>query len=538
MMWLRHEWPRYAVLGLGAFGMTLLFGVGPAPAAVADAAPPANAAAPEVPFASRDAAAVVAPSSPNAWGGARTGNEPTLSDRVVGYAIQPTLDPVKHTVDGHETLAWRNRSDRAIDAVYLHLYLNAFEGNGSTFLTERNRPGFGFRTDVKTEDGQWGHIELRSVEQGGKSARVSFVHPDGGPATDHTVVRIDLPTAVPPGGSTTLDMSFLDQLPRVIARTGYFGTFHLVGHWYPKIGVLELPGERGATAVRWNVHEFHLHSEFYADYGSFDVHLTVPKGYTVGATGEETEAPAENGALTTHHFVQNDVHEFAWTADNRTAVPLEGAYEGPGSPKVKVKILFPPEYASNAAPALKATIDSLAYFSQRLGPYPYKTVTVVVPPYNATEAGGMEYPTFFTIEGFKDVTPDTLAAIALDFVTIHEFGHGYFYGILGSNEFEEPMLDEGINDYWDMRMLRARHQNAHLTTPWLKRIGIDPVVTGFEFEHIGAGLNHPADGVGENSWNRLSSDSYGTVYSRTATMMHDLEQRIGTPALEKAMKAY
>lgn len=537
-MWNQHALPRCAVLGLGAFGMTLLSAVGPAPAATVGAAPPASAAFPPVPFASRDAAAVVEPSAPNAWGGARTGNEPTLSDRVVGYAIQAALDPVKHTVDGHETLTWRNRSDRAIDALYLHLYLNAFEGNGSTFFTERNRPGFEFRSGVKIEDGQWGHIELRKVEQGGTSARVSFVHPDGGPPTDHTVVRIDLPTAVPPGGSTTLDISFLDQLPRVIARTGYFGTFHLVGQWYPKIGVLELPGERGATAVRWNVHEFHLHSEFYADYGTFDVHLTVPKGYTVGATGEELEAPVENGALTTHHFIQNDVHEFAWTADSRTAAPLEGSYEGPGSPKVRVKILFPPEYASNAAPALKATIDSLAYFSQTVGPYPYKTVTVVVPPYNADEAGGMEYPTFFTVSGFKDVTPNTLMAIALDFVTIHEFGHGYFYGILGSNEFEEPMLDEGINEFWDMRMLRARHQDAHLTTPGLKRIGIDPVFTGFEFEHLTAGLNHPADGVGENSWNRLSTESYGTVYSRTATMMHDLEQRIGTPALEKAMKAY
>src|ERR1700678_2226991 len=186
-MWNQHALARCAVLGLGAFGMTLLFAVGPAPAATVGAAPPAGAAAPPVPFASRDAAAGVEPSAPNAWGGARTGNEPTLSDRVVGYAIQATLDPVKPTVDGHETLTWRNRSDRAIDAVYLHLYLNAFEGNGSTFFTERNRPGFEFRSGVKIEDGQWGHIELRKVEQGGTSARVSFVHPDGGPPTDHTV---------------------------------------------------------------------------------------------------------------------------------------------------------------------------------------------------------------------------------------------------------------------------------------------------------------------------------------------------------------
>jgi hypothetical protein len=109
-----------------------------------------------------------------------------------------------------------------------------------------------------------------------------FVQPDGGPATDHTVVRLDLPQAVGPGASTTLDIDFFDQLPRVLARTGYFGSFHLVGQWFPKIAVLELPGERGAKEVRWNAHEFHLHSEFYADYGLFDVKIDVPQDVTVG----------------------------------------------------------------------------------------------------------------------------------------------------------------------------------------------------------------------------------------------------------------
>jgi hypothetical protein len=187
---------------------------------------------------------------------------------------------------------------------------------------------------------------------------------------------------------------------------------------------------------------------------------------------------------------------------------------------------------------LKATIDSLKYFSDTLGPYPYKTVTVVVPPYNATEAGGMEYPTFFTTDGYHDVKPDTMNSFLLDFVTIHEFGHGYFYGILGSNEFEEPMLDEGLNDYWDFRMVRERGQVFHMTTPILKSIGIDPVVHAFEFERMTAFNVDPKDSTGANSWDRYSTGSYGTVYARTATTMHDLEEQIGKPVMEKAFKEY
>ncbi|MBV8501040.1 MAG: M1 family metallopeptidase [Paucibacter sp.] len=507
----------------------------PAPAMAASATPSPDGIA----LADPNARAVREPSSPNAWGGPRSGQESTLSDRVVDYKIEARLDPDKHWIDGREQLTWRNRSQREVRAVYLHLYLNAFEGEGSTFMSEARVNGFKFRSDVPIKEGDWGHIKLGKVAQGGATVPWQFVHPDNGPATDHTVVRLDLPAAVAPGASTTLDIGFLGQLPRVLARTGYFGSFHLVGQWFPKMGVLELPGERGATEPRWNAHEFHMHSEFYADFGSYDVSLTVPEGYTVGATGEETGEPVRKDGWITRRFVQGDVHDFAWTADKRSAPVLEGEWTGEGSPKVKIKVLFPPEYAHNAPAVLKATQDSLSWFSKTLGPYPYKTVTAVIPPYNAKEAGGMEYPTFFTAEGYAKLEPKTIDEFALDFVTIHEFGHGYFYGLLASNEFEEPMLDEGLNEYWDQRMMRDRKQDIYLTTGLMRRLGIGlQGLKVFDMERLTAGLNNPPDGLGENSWHRFSSRSYQTVYSRTATTMRDLEEAIGHAKLEEAFKVY
>jgi hypothetical protein len=494
----------------------------------------------EIPFASPRPAAVEVPSAPGAWGGRRTGTEPTLSNRVVKYEIQATLDPKAHTIDAEQKLTWRNRSDRPVPSVYLHLYLNAFEGPGSTFISEAREKDATFRSNMKLADGQWGHIELRRVEQSGVAVPWTFVHPDGGPETDHTVVRLDLPSPVPPGGSTTLDIGFHDQLPRVIARTGYYGTFHMVAQWFPKIGVLELPGERGATEPRWNVHEFHPLSEFYADWGEYDVRITVPKDYQVASTGQEQGSPTLHDGLVTRRFVQGDIHDFAWMAADNFAPPLQGSYDGPGSPHVTVKVFYPPEYAASAEPALRATIDSIRWFSETLGPYPYATSTVIVPPFNGGEAGGMEYQTLFTVLGFAEVVPDTLAAALLDFVTIHEFGHGYFYGLLASNEFEEPLLDEGLNEYWNMRMLRSRGQDIHMRPAWLRWFGVDPTGSGFALERgFGAALDDdPADPIAQNAWDRLSAESYGQVYNRTATVMHDLEQRIGSEAMERGFKAY
>jgi len=532
-------WKATALVLVGVAMAAIAVAEGPPRTPSTSPPPPAPAIVPDdIPLAAADAAAVDVPSSPQAWGGPRTGREPTLSDRVVDYRIQVRLDPEKHTLKGKQQLTWRNRSDRPVRSVYLHLYLNAFRNEGSTFFSEQRNLGFDFRSDVPMKDGEWGWIDMTRVMQAGAPVPQTFVQPDNGPSTDMTVVRLDLPQPVGPGASTTLDIDFDAQLPRVIARTGYFGSFHLVAQWFPKIGVLELPGERGATTPRWNVHEFHLHSEFYADFGSYDVTLDVPSGYRVGATGELQGEPVVANGRSLHRYVQHDVHDFAWTADKRYAEPLLGDWTGPGSPPVKIRVLYPPEYKASAAPALKATQESLTYFSRTLGPYPYRTVTVVIPPYNATEAGGMEYPTFFTADSFEEVAPLGMNALLLDFVTIHEFGHGYFYGILASNEFEEPMLDEGLNEYWDQRMLREAGKRYVIAPEWLRRLGIRPHLGEFELERLGARLDDPADGTGANSWGRLSSSSYGAVYSRTATVMRDLEAQLGTPAIEKAFKDY
>ncbi|MGH8370338.1 MAG: M1 family metallopeptidase, partial [Gammaproteobacteria bacterium] len=386
------------------------------------AASPDNA---KIPFVSAHIANIEVPSAADAWGGPRTGKEPTLSDRITSYTIEATLDPDKHTVDGHERMTWRNRSNRAVHAVYLHMYLNAFENPGSTFFTERDMFGSsGSRGAAKLKKGQWGYIDLNKVQQGSAAVKWEYVHPDGGPDTDHTVVELDLPQAIPAHGTLTLDMDFHDQLPRVVERTGWFGQFHLVAQWFPKIAVLELPGERGATEVRWNAHEFHFHSEFFADYGDYDMKLTVPKDYVVAAVGQQQGDPVEQDGKDTYHFVQDDVEDFAWMAapDYKSQ---QTTWTFPGSPQVAVKVFYPPEYEATAQPVLKATTDALTYFSKTLGPYPYASVTAIVPPYNAGEAGGMEYPTFFTTEGLDKVTPDTISQYIIDFVTIHEFGHGY-----------------------------------------------------------------------------------------------------------------
>ena len=482
------------------------------------------------------AGAVRTASDPAAWGGERPsfgGDGQPLSQRVASYDLEATLDPATHAIEGKEHLRWLNRSDRPIASLYFHLYLNGFEGPNSTFMTEKARYG-AFRSGVETKKGEWGSIDLKGVSQGGKAATFVFVHPDSGPESDHTVVRVDLPDAIPPGATGEVDLEFHDQLPRVVARTGYFAQYHLIAQWFPKVGVLELPGERGATAPRWNCHEFHLFSEFYADFGNYRAQLTAPKDYLVRATGVEQGAPRPGeGGKVTHTFAQDDVHDFVWTAWDGYAEPLKGAYDGPGSPHVEIEVLAAPENAGNARDALKATIDALTYFSATLGPYPYPHVTVVVPPFNAAESGGMEYETFFTTIGSTGIFADLVR-----YVTVHEFGHGYFMGLLASNEFEEPFLDEGMNEFWDARMLADEKLTFRLPGALTAAgVGVPPLAYA-DFERLRGTLRFQADPIAGSSWDRFSSGSYGLVYARTVMVMDDLEKRLGGDALGRGMKLY
>src|SRR5438105_12796856 len=156
------------------------------------------------------AGAVRTPSSPSAWGGVR--EKPEL---VANYDLDATLDPKLHTIEGRERLTWRNRSNETITALYIHLYLNAFEGPGSTFNVERKRYG-AFRSDVPTKKGEFGWIDLKKVTQGPNPVASTFVHPDGGPETDRAGARRDLPEPITPGGTAARASGLHAHLPRAV----------------------------------------------------------------------------------------------------------------------------------------------------------------------------------------------------------------------------------------------------------------------------------------------------------------------------------
>ena len=305
------------------------------------------------------------------------------ADDVVDYVLRATLDPATHVVHGEGTIVWRNKSKSPVSELWFHLYLNAFKNERSTFLRER----IGGRGSAQPEDWGWMDVHRLALHQvDGPSVDLWQAAEVRGTALadadDETDVRVPLPRAIAPGQEITLDVAFDDKLPAIIERTGYKDSFHMVGQWFPKFARLEPDG-------RWVHFPFHHLSEFYADFGSYDVTLDVPAAFTLGATGALVDSRMAEGRRIERH-VQRDVHDFAWSAWDHFETRKE-TIDG-----VAVTLLYPPGYARMARRELAALRFALPYYSSRYGCYPYDVLTIVHPPYDADEAGGMEYPTLIT----------------------------------------------------------------------------------------------------------------------------------------------
>ena len=393
---------------------------------------------------------------------ASTQGEP-LSPRNANYTIEVRLDPEAKRLEGRQLLRWRNVTDVPTDELRFHLYWNAWRNDHSTWMREERLTG---DLPGKIRDDAWGWIDVESVrlvsgDEIDLSDRARFESPDDGNPDDRTVLVVPLPAPVGPGETIEVAMDWRSQVPRTFARTGFRGDFFFVAHWFPKLGVFE--GEDG-----WACHQFHSNTEFYSDYGVYDVTIVAPERFVVGATGREVSAePAEDG-LVAHRFVQEDVHGFTWTASPDYRVATD-RFDVEGLPPVDLRLLYQPEHEHQVARHFAATKHTLELYGRWYGPYPYRQLTIVDPAWESG-AGGMEYPTLFT-SGTRLFNP--IEGGSPEGVTIHEAGHQFWYGVVGNDEFEHAWLDEGLNTFSTARVYEEAYGERAEVVRYLRPPGTD-----------------------------------------------------------------
>jgi hypothetical protein len=461
-----------------------------------------------------------------------------LSPRNANYTIDVTLDTRARTLRGRETLVWTNVTTASTSELQFHLYYNAWRNHDSTWMREHTLTSW-WQSAGSRRDDDFAAIDISSLTITGDAiARVDltkqmrFIAPDDGNEDDRTVMAVTLPEPVGPGETITLGIVFTAKIPRPFARTGAIGNYFFIAQWFPKIGVLDASGA-------WNCHQFHVGTEFFADFGVYDVRMTVPRGWPLAATGRERERTDNADGTTTHRYYQEDVHDFAWTTSPDFLETRE-RFEHPGLPPVDMRLMLQPEHESQAARHFESARATLKHYGEWFGAYPYGHITIVDPAWQS-ESDGMEYPTLFTV-GTRWLMPRE--DVYLEDTVVHETGHQWWYGMVATNEFEDAWMDEGINQYANARVVAEEFPVGRDVprffggfVPWvLEDARWDRLTSG---EYLPDYRASPTVDIQATPSFRYWPRTSGPItYSKPALWLHTLERALGWTTVQQILSTF
>ncbi len=453
----------------------------------------------------------------------------------VNYMIDVSLDDAGHTLDGFIKIQYINHSPDTLHFIWFHIWPNAYKNDKTAFsdqLLENGRTDFYF-----SDKDQRGYINRLDFRVNNQIAKVE----------DHPqyidIIKILLPQPLTPGDSIQISTPFHEQLPFNFSRGGHIGQSYQITQWYPKPAVYDQHG--------WHPIPYLDQGEFYSEYGQYDVRITLPEDYVVAATGmrdagygmrdklnkiqsQDKKKPTKKRASRiphpasrishpaspkTLHFIQSNIHDFAWFADKRFIVDQDTIRLASGR-IVHAFSFYLPESREAWKNSMQYIKNAVRFRSALVGEYPYDEVSVVEA--ETIVPGGMEYPTIACIAAGS--------SSELESVIEHEIGHNWFYGALGSNERRYPWMDEGINTYYDHRYedRSGRHSGAKGKFPDDRdKFFLDIITT----EKTDQPISTSSGNFSETNYNLIA-------YTKTGLWMKQLELTLGTSVFDSCMREY
>lgn len=477
-----------------------------------------------------------------------TGQAQYYFQQQVDHEIHVSLDDQNHMIRGFEKVRYQNNSPDTLKEIWFHLWPNAYSGRKTGLCRQMLEDGDDFLYYADSKNRGW--IDSLEFRSGGQKLHFSIDSDN----PDISLVRLGEPLL--PGKAVDLHIPFRVIIPSgSISRLGHIGESYQISQWFPKPAVYDKNG--------WHPMPYLGQGEFFSEFGTYDVHITLPTNYVVGATGilqnqkelkwlsqkdsltraissfsDDLSFPLSDSTKKTLHYHAENVHDFAWFADKRYHV-LKGEIEFPSSGRTVTTWAM---FTNNEADLWKAADgylrDATFYYSHWLGEYPYDQVTAV--DGTISEGGGMEYP-MITVIG------ESGSDVLLDQVITHEVGHNWFYGILASNERDHAWMDEGMNSFIEMKYMKEKYPDLmliDLVSPFPKSLGRYLNIGHFP----GCRMNQLAASLIERSGtsqaidlhsDAMTSTNYGAmVYARTAMVFEHLNGYLGEEKMKELLRSY
>jgi Peptidase family M1 domain len=467
------------------------------------------------------------------------------------YTINVKLNDAAHTLSGDISIVYTNNSPQALSFIWFHLWPNGYKDRQTALFRQVQNDEE--RASKLKNKIQYGFIEQLDWKADGK-ALTTEAHPEHG-----DIVKLILPKPLAPGASTTITTPFFVKIPTYFSRLGFEDKEHMLTQWYPKPAVYDRKG--------WHPIPYLDQGEFYSEFGSFKVNITVPSAFVVCATGmlqnkDELEAykkigqqnlisvrdklsgngdvtavtlsryePLNNAPEKTLTYTADNVHDFAWFADPGFIIHYD-TLQLPSGKVIDAYSYYHPEHREQWYNAQTYVEDAVRFYSNNVGEYPYPVANVVEGPSNAS-SGGMEYPMVTLI-----TSPDAQQP-RLDAVITHEVGHNWFYGILGSNERNHAWMDEGMNSFYQFRYEAEKYRANSILGDMpanVKKLPADMFEDMVYRVFTQLPMEMPID---QESSIYNGSQEYGLgVYLKAAMWMRKLERSIGREKMSELMKEY
>jgi hypothetical protein len=454
------------------------------------------------------------------------------------YDIQVTLNDKQQSLKGDLSLEYINHSPDTLHYIWFHLWPNAYK-NKNTALAKQL--ALDKSNEKKMQIADPGYIDNLHFKINGQNATTE------NDTANIDMVKLVLAQPLLPGKQITITTPFNVKLPNYYSRSGYSNKQFMVCQWYPKPAVYDRTG--------WHQFPYLDQGEFYSEYGSFKVNITVPAEYVVGATGtlqtlaelaKYKEIGLENnkngkliqyktttpGRSKTLQYYGERIHDFAWFAGKDFVVRYDTMLLAEHD---TVDVFSYGQTSGNKTWKNSTSYikDAVRHYSKWIGQYPYPVVQAVEGPKNLS-SGGMEYPMITLI------TSPNAKEEEMDAVITHEVGHNWFYGILGSNERDNPWMDEGLNTYFQFRYEAEKYRSNTILASMIPKDFKEMPEQEFQARIYEVLSSIPADKpILTGSTGFTNKDDYGiVVYIKTACWMFIMETVLGRDVVDKALQSY
>ncbi len=419
--------------------------------------------------------------------------------QAISYDIEVDFDVNTHQFNGSQQMVYTNNSPDTLNKLFIHLYFNAFQPGSMMDVRSRTIADpdkrIGDRiASLKPDEIGYHNIQSLTINGAEHSYEIAG-----------TVMEITLDKPIAPGTETELSLAYISQVPVQIRRSGRYnkeGVAYTMTQWYPKMAEYDDEG--------WHANPY-IAREYHGVWGDFKVTVAMDSNFVIGGTGVIKENGI-SGSKKNWVMTAENVHDFAWAADDEFIVEHVEATDGPTIHfyrKDNEKTSFWPSIYSDVAKLFEVMND-------QFGKYPYESFSVI-----QGGDGGMEYPMCTMIRG-EGKPAGTLELIA------HEAFHNWYYGVLATNESKYPWMDEGFTSYAESMVVDSV-TGANAQNP-LERSYAIMRQYGPNQAHVP--LTYHADFFPTNQQYSISSYVKGSVF------LHQLNYIVGEQGFRNGMLAY